>query len=130
MSTGQLESEFEFSTVIASKPVKIDGNQYELREADADVAKAYRNAMFGSTKMSGDGKVESIVGMADIEPLLVSLSLFDSEGNAVTLETIGKWPSKIVKPMYEWVKHVSDLSESEESEKVKNEQSDGMDGSD
>jgi hypothetical protein len=106
-------------------PVTYKGKKYVLREASEDARCKYRNSLMGSAKLGPDGKPVSISGMADCEPLLVSLCLcqvngdgsirLDTSGNPslLPLLTIRSWPSRIVKRLYEKAKDISDLKEEE-----------------
>jgi hypothetical protein len=58
-------------------PVKIGSGRYVLREASGDAACRYQNAVLKTTKLGPDGRPTDINGLADCEPLLVSLCLFE-----------------------------------------------------
>ena len=113
-------------------PVSIEGVEYTLREASGDAACKYRNAMMACMQLA-DGKPVSLRGLADVEPLLVSLCLFVTETNKlVPLHVIKTWPSRVITPLFEKAKEISELGEgaNEPSEEaVKNEQYENMDGS-
>jgi hypothetical protein len=109
---------FDFSDIVpAEVPVSYGGRHFILREASGDAAARYRNALLKSTKLT-DGKVSSMEGMADVEPLLVSLCLWEinpagagvKEG-PVSLGFIRSMPARIVKALFEKVKVMSDLAE-------------------
>lgn len=104
-------------------PVSIGGKKYVLREADGDAACKYRNALLRSTKLGPDGRPSSIDGMADAEPLLVSLCLFevyDDKGQEkrrlVLPSTIRSWPARVLKALFKKVRDISDLEERETME--------------
>jgi len=71
-------------------PVQIGDKNYTLREATGDAACLYRNAMLRCTKLGPEGKPETVVGMGDVEPYLVSLCLFNEGGQPVTVATVRK----------------------------------------
>jgi hypothetical protein len=102
--------------------VTLQGQAYILREASAEAARQYRNAIIRSSKLGGEGKkvrVTSVDGVADVEPLLVSLCLFKTVGElrqAVPLPTILQWKSRVVKALFERIKQLSDLDEKDDSE--------------
>lgn len=118
----------ELSTKLNEEQVKLDGKSYSLRQATGEAAETYRNAVLSATKLS-NGKVSSVAGLASTESLLVSLCLFDSEGNAVHVKEIRKWPNPTVKALYDRAKEISDLDEKDE-EKGKKSGSDSSDGTD
>jgi hypothetical protein len=98
--------------------IKLGKEQYVLREATGDAACRYRNAMLKCSRMSGDGRVTTVEGLADVEPLLVSLCLFrvvtmngSSTFQPADETTIRSWPSRIVKQLFEKCKEISSLGE-------------------
>lgn len=105
-------------------PVRIAGVAYILREASEAAACKWRNHQLKATRMA-DGKVTGMDGMADAEPLLVSLCLcqtnpdgtlkLDPQRNPanVPLALVLSWPARIVKPLFEKAKEISDLTEKE-----------------
>jgi len=122
-------NELTFSTQRACVPVKIDNEEYVLKEATGSDACIYRNAMLNSTTLGTDGKPTGLKDFANVEPLLVSLCLYNSEDRRVTLEAVNTWPSKIIKSLYAKAKEISELDETEEDdEAAKNDQSDTTDG--
>jgi hypothetical protein len=101
--------------------VKWKGEEYVLTEASTDAATRYKNLAMKSAKMS-DAKVIGVDGLADAEPLLVSLCLFrlnpkvtengKPKREAVSLATFrAKFTWVIGKQLFEWVKYHSDLDE-------------------
>ncbi len=97
--------------------VTIGSVKYILREASGKAACIYRNAMFGHTTLGPEGNPVSFRGIADIEPLLVSLCLFKAEGNTpVTIEVVREWPSRILTSLYDKAKEISNLAEDEDTE--------------
>lgn len=134
-------------------PVTIEGKRYVLREASGDAGCRYRNYLLDNTEFE-EGKPKRTRGMANLEPLLVSLCLFelvigpdgDVKGEKpVNIATVRSWPSHIQKTLYTRAKAISGLNETEETvedlekklaklkaqqEAAKNEQSGTMDGCD
>lgn len=102
-------------------PVIVGDKKYILREASGDAACKYRNNLLKSTKMSPDGKVQSVEGLADIEPFLVSLCLFEvtEKGDKpVALHTIRSWPNRVQKALFEEAKRISYLDDIETVESL------------
>lgn len=95
-------------------PVSIDGRSYILREATGDAACRYRNALLACTQLGPEGKPSSVKGMADAEPLLVSLCLFDDAGKPVSGPTIRKWPARVLKALFDKATEISQLGEEED----------------
>lgn len=111
-----MSNEFDFSdlSVREIKNVKVGAKSYTLREASADAACRYRNAIFGSTKLGDNGKPVSMEGIADAEPLLLSFCLVDDEtGNQVSVKTVLTWPSRVVEPLVKKLKEISDLGDAD-----------------
>lgn len=122
-----------------SRSVKYKEKQYVLREASADAAAKYRNQGLRGARFS-EGKMVGMGDVADLQPYLVSLCLWELVGAAkedsaetvsaarekngtvekpVDLKVIRTWPERMVKEMFNWVKDVSMLDE-EETEEVLN----------
>lgn len=133
-------------------PVSIGVKQYVLCEATGTAGVAFNNARTKGIKFSNEGKPNSISGVADVEPLLVSLCLFETvEGGRkpVPITTVQSWPYRVMKDLFDRAKEISNLDESEtledlqkqkteidkkiadfEKDAVKNLPSDTTDGSD
>ncbi len=100
---------------------KLGGVQHVLKEASADAARRYRNTAVKAAKMS-DGKVTGLDGVADVEPLLVSLCLFKREEKGdkpIKLDDVLKMPSRVTKRMFERAKEISDLDEGADEESLR-----------
>lgn len=98
---------------LISIPVRIGGEDFVLREATAEAAGKYHDAIIKSTRMS-DGKITGSDGLGGVEPLLVSLCLFRAaksgrQEEAVSLIEVRSWPTRVVKPLFERVKEISEL---------------------
>lgn len=101
--------------------IPIGPKKYALREASGDAAIRYRNAMLSATKIGPEGKPSGFAGMADTEPLLVSLCLFGQDPNnsaiynePIQQSTVRGWPQRVQKALYKKVKDISDLNEVED----------------
>jgi len=88
--------------------VVIGGVSYVLREASAKAGAAYRNARFAGINFSEDGAAGS-PRLGDRDPLLVSLCLFHEDGKPVGLEAVLAWPDRIVLPLAEKIRQISEL---------------------
>ncbi len=106
-------------------PVKIGKEDYILREASESAVCKYRNALLKATKLGPDGKLASIDGMADVEPLLVSLCLYekyDHKGEKkerlVNIQKILAWKSSIVKDLFANCKKISEIDDDETAESL------------
>lgn len=99
-------------------PVKLAGEDYLLYEASEGQIVAWRNHHLKSTRMQ-DGKVVGMEGMADSEPLLVSLCLrkVTKAGEVpVAINVIRNWPGAVVSGLFERAKQISGLNEDESEE--------------
>ena len=120
-----------FDVTIQTIPVIIGGTEYELREANGDTAARWRNAILKQTTINPEtGKPSSVGQIADTESFLVALCLFEkSNGKPVSQIQVKKWPSRVVKQLFDKVQEISDLKEDDDTEeRAKNELSDTMDG--
>ena len=97
-----------------SKPVRYKGAEYVLWEANAQGAAAYNNGRARRIFLK-DGKASGVGDIGDLEVLLVSRCLVykggKNDGKLVPLNELNGWPERIIKPMHDWVKEVSDLDE-------------------
>ncbi len=89
-----------------------DQRSYVLKEASGEAAAKYRNAILGCTRLSPEGKVSSVQGVASVEALLVASCLYNDKGSLVQRSVIDKWPSRVVKKLFEKAKEISELDES------------------
>jgi hypothetical protein len=100
-------------------PVTIAGKKYVLREADEDTAAAYRNAAIAGARIEDGQLTEMPSNLAGVQSLLVSRCLFpcaesgSPSSKPVPREVVGSWPSRIVKPLFERAKEISELDEDE-----------------
>ena len=111
-------------TTLIELPVQIDKRHFLLREANGDIACKYRNALIKRVTFGPQGNAQSIDGLADIEPLLISWCLIEvavDEVGQPTAERIGppslsdirSWKPRILKHLYEEAKRISELDEDE-----------------
>lgn len=101
-------------------PVTIGGKGYTLKEASGKAGAAYRNGIMRATTLGPDGKAQRVDGIADLEAMLVSMSLYDDDtGKLVPRTVIDGWPDRIVKALFSKLDEISDLEAAQE-EAVKN----------
>ena len=107
-----MTDELDFDDLVEIEvPIKVKGKDYILREASSQAACAYRNAMIRCTTLGPDGRATRMDNIADTEPLLVSLCLFQTDGKPVDLGTIRSWPTRVVTALYDKAKEISSLNE-------------------
>lgn len=98
---------------------RIGGKDYLLVEPSEDAACRWRNLATSKAKMQ-DGKVVGMDGIADVQPYLVSLCLFEETEKGllpVPLTTVRGWPARVVKFLFDRAKSLGDLDEKEDSAK-------------
>ena len=96
---------------LAEVNFKIGDNEFILKEASGEAACAYRNAILRSTELGPDGRPSKLSNLADTEPLLVSLCLFNIDGRRISVNDVKKWPNRIVKKLFDKAKEISELGE-------------------
>lgn len=107
-----MSSEFDFDSLETIEiPVKFKGNEYVLREATSGAAKEFSNARISRVKMSGTGEATSYGSLGDLEPLLVSLCLFEASGKPVTIKFVELMPYKVQKALYNKAKEISGMDD-------------------
>lgn len=117
-----MSEELNFDLKPVEVSVKIGEQRYVLREASEEASRQWNNAKLRAARMNADGKTTSIDGLADCEPLLVSLCLcltdpktgeirLDRQLNPVTVTqaTVLGWPARVVKSLYEKALAISNL---------------------
>jgi hypothetical protein len=100
----------DFDITERTLTVKISGQEYVLHEASEEAAAAWRTASAECAEYDADGKVKRIRGIGRVQAVLVAACL-TQESKPVSAATVGKWPSRVVKPLFEKVKEISDLNE-------------------
>jgi hypothetical protein len=106
-------------------PTSIGGKKYVLREASGGAAVRYRSASARCLRMN-DGKLSAMEGIGELEPLLISMCLFEvTERGSVSMDTpqgrtlINSWPSRVHRALYEKAKEISPgLEEKETTETI------------
>lgn len=90
---------------------KIGGIDYLLREASGEAAVKFSNAKLANLTLN-DGKVIKVVGMANIQPLLISLCLIEkATGKPVEEALIKSWPSRIQTALFDKAKEISEIDQ-------------------
>lgn len=108
-----------------------EGYPYQAREALEDAAIEYRAASMSGLNMEvgDDGEARfkhDITKVSDTEPVLVGGCVFrrdpakdEKEWEKVGAEVVKSWPSRVVKPLFNWIKEVSDLHETDDLDALK-----------
>ena len=128
----KFESSFglDFSSieVIEIPVVGPDKNNYVLREASGDSVARFNNAR-GRCVQFKDGGMSSVDGQGDLEAFLVSLCLFHIKDDCDTSDPstwtadvkksvkapiIRAWPERVVRPLFEKAKEISEVDEPED----------------
>jgi hypothetical protein len=106
-------------------PVKLSNKEYVLREASGDAAVKWRNAQVRAARMV-DGKVSGVGDIADSEPLLVSLCMWEVTTVSgtrrevpVPLHVVRSWPARVVSTLFEKIKEISGLEGTETEETIR-----------
>lgn len=96
-------------------PVTIGDRKFTLREASGNAEIQYRNSMFQSTKLDEDGNAVGYTNLADAEPLLVSLCLFDEQSGNPSVQEVREWPTRIISPLFDKIQEISDMGATEDN---------------
>lgn len=95
-------------------PVHIQGTDYVLRETSGEAAVKYNDARLACNEYQ-EGKLVRVHGLADLEPLLVSLCLFTHDGVTVPKSVIINWPARVQKALYDKAREISGMNETPQS---------------
>lgn len=115
-----IKDEFDYSDYDEAKtevPVKFKSKHYVLREASGKAARIYRNASLACIVLGPEGKPATIRNLANVEPLLVSLCLWEKPNpeaaavKPVTQDFVETMPSRLQKGLFAKIKEISDLDE-------------------
>lgn len=121
-----MTDDFNFSLDEQTFDLSVAGDKYVIVEASEEAAKRYKNTAMRATKFSDKGKPSGVDGLADVEPLLVSMCLFkvgvDGARTPVPLATILKWPHRVVEPIYQKARELSGLKDQDEEKTGPNSQ--------
>lgn len=119
-----MEPNFDFDSGLEplEKSVKYKGKNYIVVEADESSASAWRNFNISAAKLK-DGELAGFGKIADGTALLVSKCLFeikpDGTRASIPQEQLTLWPSRIIRPLFDWIKKVSELGEEDTIESLK-----------
>jgi len=103
-------------------PVSIAKIKYVLREANGKAAQAYRAATVKGLSVSKDGTMQHLSSSMVAEHVLVSHCLFkEDSGLGVGLDVIQSWPNRIIRPLFDRAKEISDLDDTETKESIQKE---------
>ena len=92
--------------------VSIRRKEYILCEATESASIIWRNATMAAAVLGESGKPVGVKNLAETDSLLLSLCMVTAEDRKmVALNTIRSWGSRVVKPLAEKAKEISDLRE-------------------
>lgn len=93
---------------------KIGQTEYVLKEASGEAAIKWRNAEQACYEYGSEGNISKITGLAETIPLLVSMCLFERNGQGdkpVTIGQVKAWPDRIQQQLYQRAKELSNLDQ-------------------
>ena len=114
-----IENEYDLDQIRIPITLKWKGEpkKYVLYESTGEAASKFRNYLIADATFV-DGKVSKVGKVANAEPLLVSLCLFELvEKDGVETErpvpeaVVKKWPARVQKALFNRIKEISDLDE-------------------
>lgn len=101
--------------------VKYRGVEYQLREASEEAAVKYRDVFVTKARFNEEGKFAGVGAISDGEATIVAMCLFEKlpdgtfRNTSATKAEVMTWGSKVVKPLFNWVRKHSDLVEQPET---------------
>lgn len=106
-----MSENYTFDLTPTEVEYKIGDVDYILREASGEAAIKFSNAKLANLTLN-DGKVTKVAGMANIQPLLISLCLTEkATGKPVSEATIKGWPSRIQTALFDKAKEISEIDQ-------------------
>lgn len=121
METQVVTTEDLGSTEIIERPIRVNGKDYVIREADGDTASQFRGQQMSHLKIS-EGKAAGILpGLSGSELFLASKCLFEvipanDKGvtrRAVPLAVLKLWPDRITSRIFDIAQEISELKQVE-----------------
>lgn len=113
--------DFDFSDLTPkTATVSFQGRSFVLKEATEDQAVKFKNMSAKAAKFK-DGDLTGIEGAANVEPFLLSLTmveLIDGKEMPVQESFVRTLPSRVVSPLFDWVRDASGLGGKETLESV------------
>jgi hypothetical protein len=106
----------EEENLFISIPVKIPGDstEYTLKTFNGADATKFHNAQAKTIRFDSAGNPVGFNDrIADIEPLLISLCLWDDKGRKVSVSKIGSWPFPIQRKLYKTAQQINQIAEEE-----------------
>jgi len=92
-----------------------NGKDYVLREASGDTVAKFNNARARCAKYQ-DGGLAGVEGLGDLEPMLVSMCMFEDKGDGtpdphkpIKGNLLRAWPGPIVKALFDKAAEISEL---------------------
>lgn len=95
-----------------------DGNtlNYTMREMNGADRDKYLDSVNARMKYDEEGKPKGINTIEGLKASLLSLCLFDKDGQQPTIEYIQKWPSRSLEKLHEYAQELNALEDEEEAE--------------
>jgi hypothetical protein len=101
--------------------IMIDDVQYVLSELDGMERDSYLNDIGNRMHVGTDKKSTVVKNFSGMQAFLVSLSLRVVEtGKNVPVETIQKWPARVIKKLHDLAVEFSALGEGGKKDEIKN----------
>ncbi len=123
------EEQFDFNLEPRTFPVRINREDYVLREATDAVKLKYKDSVRATPTFDGKGKVTgfSISNTYEGDGILLAGCLYKVGGESVPLAIIRSWPSRITEKLVEKCKKMSeiDLPDKDAEDSTKKEQTTG-----
>jgi hypothetical protein len=98
--------------------IDIDGEEYSIREFFGTERDNWMSGMTKRAKLDAAGKPIGATNVVGIQSSLITLCLFDSDGERVPAATVDSWPASTVQDLFKECQTINGLDEaSKETEK-------------
>lgn len=118
--------DFDFDLTPKTKPVKLGGSPFVLREPDAVAGARYRNAQ-AAARLTPDGKPRpefqrGFDGLNEAGLVLLEGCLFEANGEGKPgprkgMDFVRGLPARVAEPLVEWCREAGGFNQSEGEEK-------------
>ena len=110
--------EFEFSSKLKTQPVKIDGKKHTVKELTGEQRDDHGDYV-RTTNMNVEGSIiKGIKTMKGLQSKLLSLCLYDENGELVPQDVIEKYPAKMQGALHKLAQKLSGLEVDEKANEL------------
>jgi len=101
-----------FSTSFKSRPVVIDGQEYQIKEMMAAARDRYMDSLKDRMVWNNEGRVIGMQRYDGMTTDLLALTLYTKEGKLVDPQVIKAWPASVVSALFKEAQAINQIQQS------------------